>query len=303
MELTNMLGLLGAERRRAPAVRSAARVRTLDPPAGAPNISIVEQEFQIPPRVPQGTHVVDRAAHLLVSVLESERPLGLTELAAAVGMPKSSASRLVGALERQGLLGRTVPRGPLAPGPAIMRFARRALVDANLIELAQPALQALSLASGETVNLAVPTPQGVEHVAQVDSTHFLGTGQWLGCLVDYHCTAVGKVFLAFGAAPVPAELAAHTPATIVDPRRLRVELDLVHGRAFATAVDELEPGLTAIAVPVREQGGAVVCALSISGPTLRLGPRRIADLRSTLTEHARALSESLGHREPGEDAA
>lgn len=278
-------------------------MRTLDPPAGVPNISIVEQEFQIPPRVPQGTQVVDRAAHLLLNVLESDRPVGLTELAAAVGMPKSSASRLVSALERQGLLGRAVPRGPLAPGPAIMRFARRAAVDANLIELAQASLEALSRTSGETINLAVPTPQGVEHVAQVDSTHFLGTGQWLGRLVDYHCTAVGKVFLAFGAAAMPAELAAHTPATIVDPHRLRVELERVRRRAFATAVDELEPGLTAIAVPVRAQGGAVVCALSISGPTLRLGPRRIAELRSTLTEHSRTLSESLGHREPGEDAA
>ena len=61
----------------------------------------------------------------------------------------------------------------------------------------------MAQASGETVNLSVPTPYGVDHLAQVDGRHFLGAGQWVGRRVDYHCTANGKVFLAFGAAESP----------------------------------------------------------------------------------------------------
>ena len=99
------------------------------------------------------------------------------------------------------------------------------MLERNVVELARPSLDALAASSGETINLAVPAHNGVEHVAQVDSRHFLGAGQWLGRVVDYHCTAVGKVFMAFGRAPMPtAPMAKHAPATITDPRRLRAEL-------------------------------------------------------------------------------
>jgi DNA-binding IclR family transcriptional regulator len=267
----------------------------------------VEQEFQVngrrsPPA--HGTASVDRGADLLVRVLESERPVALTELAAACGIPKSTASRLVSALERRGLIEQDGQRGRLRPGPAILRVAERSMLERSMVELARPALDALAEASGETINLAVPASHGVEHLAQVDSRHFLGTGQWLGRSVDYHCTAVGKVFMASGRATVPSQpLARHAPGTITDPRRLRSELDAVRGQGFATAVDELEPGLAAMAAPVRGARGEVVAALSITGPTLRMTPPRILELQPILIEEARTLSRRLGHREEGERAA
>jgi DNA-binding IclR family transcriptional regulator len=178
------------------------------------------------------------------------------------------------------------------------------MLERNMVELARSSLDALAAASGETINLAVPASHGVEHVAQVDSRHFLGTGQWLGRSVDYHCTAVGKVFMAFGRAALPAQaLPRHAPETITDPGRLRSELEAVRGQGFATAVDELEPGLAAMAAPVRGARGEVVAALSITGPTLRMTPPRILELRPILTEEARTLSRRLGHRDQGERAA
>jgi DNA-binding IclR family transcriptional regulator len=267
----------------------------------------VEQEFQVnavrePPA--HGTTAIDRGADLLVRVLESAEPVALTELASATGIPKSTASRLVSALERRGLIEQDGERGRLRPGPAILRVAERSMLERNMVELARPSLDALAEASGETINLAVPASHGVEHVAQVDSRHFLGTGQWLGRSVDYHCTAVGKVFMAFGRATVPSTpLPRHAPATITDPVRLRSELEVVRAHGFATAVDELEPGLAAMAVPVRGARGEVVAALSITGPTLRMTPARIFELQPILTDEARTLSRRLGHREEGERAA
>ena len=137
-------------------------------------------------------------------VLESEQPVALSELASASGIPKSTASRLVSALERRGLVEQDGERGRLRPGPAILRVAERSMLERNVVELARPSLDALAQASGETINLAVPARLGVEHIAQVDSAHFLGTGQWVGRSVDYHCTAVGKLFMAFGRATMPA---------------------------------------------------------------------------------------------------
>jgi IclR family transcriptional regulator, acetate operon repressor len=192
----------------------------------------------------------------------------------------------------------------LRPGPAILRVAERSMLERNVVELARPSLDALAQASGETVNLAVPARHGVEHVAQVDSRHFLGTGQWLGRLVDYHCTAVGKVFMAFGRAPVPTQpLRRHAPATVTDPLRLRAELDAIRRADCATAVDELESGLAAVAAPVRGARGDVVAALSITGPTVRMTPPRILELQVLLQQEAHILSRRLGHREEGEHAA
>jgi IclR family acetate operon transcriptional repressor len=274
----------------------------LDLAVATRNIPVVEQEFQVTPS--HGTAAVDRGADLLLRVLESEQPVALTELAAATGIPKSTASRLISALERRGLVEQDGQRGRLRPGPAILRVAERSMLERNVVELARPTLDALAEASGETINLAVPARHGVEHVAQVDSRHFLGTGQWLGRSVDYHCTAVGKVFMAFDRAATPlGPLTSHAPATITDPRRLRSELEVIRRTEFATAVDELEPGLAAMAAPVRGARGDVMAALSITGPTVRMTPVRILELQPVLLEEAHALSRRLGYPEEGEHAA
>jgi IclR family acetate operon transcriptional repressor len=260
----------------------------------------VEQEFQ-----GTGTQSVDRAAQLLVGVLEGERPQAVAELSERAKLPKSTASRLLSALERHGLVQQHGSRGGFSAGPVLLRYAQGRPGDPTLLNLAQPPMHALAEATGETINLAVAGPLGVEHIAEVESRHFLGAGQWVGRRVPYHCTAVGKVLLAFEAARLPrdAPLEPLTSSTIVDRARLDAELIQVRSDRFAAATDELESGLTAIASPVSDQDGTVVAALAVSGPTLRLSPRRMAELRPTVIKQARALSEALGHRHEGVHAA
>jgi IclR family transcriptional regulator, acetate operon repressor len=255
----------------------------------------VEQDFHVSASTEgaAGIRSIDRAGEMLACLLDSGEPMSLRDLAEAADLPKSTASRLLTALERHGLVHQAGQRGKLQPGPAILRFAHRGGVERHLVELAQPALEALSAACGETVNLSVPTPQGVDHLAQIDATHFLGAGQWVGRRVDYYCTANGKVFLAFGAAELPAEHRA----------RLEQELASVRREGVATAIDELEVGLSAIAAPVHGPMDDVIAALSISGPTLRLTHARLAELAPTLRDEASALSERLGIRNQGDKAA
>jgi IclR family transcriptional regulator, acetate operon repressor len=258
----------------------------------------MEQQFQT--RAP-GTQTIERAAQLLVLILLAERPSGLGELATAAELPKSTASRLLGALERQGLVAQRGARGRFSAGPVLVRFAQRGLADRHLAELAQPHLQALAEVSGETVNLAVPGSLGVEHLAEVSSRYFLGTGRWVGRRVPYHCTAVGKVLLAFGAAAPPdAPLEPLTEQTIIDPERLAEELAAVRRAGTATAVDELEVGLAAVATPVFGPAGHVIAALSVSGPTQRLA---VEEVSGVLVGQARELSGRLGHVTEGEQAA
>src|SRR3954451_18113950 len=197
---------------------------------------------------PSGTQAIDRAAQLLVGVVEASQPPTVGELAARVGLPKSTTSRLLGALERQGLLQRLGGRRRLTAGPVLLRFANRASAP-TLVELARPSLRRLADASGETINLAVPGPDGVEHLDQLDTEHFVGITDWVGRRVDFEHAANGKVFLAFNtSSPTLAGVCA---------------------RGYATSVDELEVGLTAMAAPVLGADGTAQAALSISGPTAR----------------------------------
>ena len=246
-----------------------------------------------------GTQAIDRAARLLVRVVESARPLGVGELAAQAELPKSTTSRLLTALERQGLVQRH--DGRLRPGPVLLRFAGRD-GTATLVELARPALRRLAEATGETVNLATPGPLGVEHLAQEDGAHFVGVGNWVGRRVPDHAAANGKLFLAYGAVLQPGQLERLTDRTITDPVRLGEELARVRARGYATTVDELELGLTALAAPVF-RGDAAVAALSVSGPTARLTRERVAGLAPLLIEEAHGLALRLGHREPERGAA
>ena len=272
------------------------------------NLTGVEQQFQATGNggvgAAHGTAAIDRGADLLVRVLESEQPVALTDLASAAGLPKSTASRLVSALERRGLIEQDGERGRLRPGPAILRVAERSMLERNVVALSRLSLDALADATGETINLAVPGTEGVEHIAQVDSRHFLGAGHWLGRSVGYEHSANGKVFAAFGRAPVGVPGATgEAEATGAAEATAERELEAVRRDGFATSIDELEVGLSAMAAPVRGARGEVIAALSISGPTLRMPPARIDELHPILISEARALSRRLGHREQGERAA
>jgi IclR family transcriptional regulator, acetate operon repressor len=229
-----------------------------------------------------GTQAIDRAADLLVAVVESARPLGVGELSQRSALPKSTTSRLVGALERRGLVQRLGDRR-VSPGPVLLRFAH-AGGGAGLVELAAPALRALSELTGETINLGVPSPLGVEHLAQEDSRHFVGGTNWVGRRVPYETTANGKVLRAFSA-DRPRDGAA------------------IRAQGFAIAVDELEQGLAALAAPVFGPAGVAIAALSISAPTFRLPPKRIAELAPELVRQASLVSERLGFHDDSEGAA
>ena len=242
----------------------------------------------------QGTQSIDRAAQVLVHVLETEEPPTVGGLSTRLGLPKSTASRLVGALERQGLIRRDGGGGQLVPGAVLQRYARRETGDAELVERASEALDRLAQASGETINIGVPSLGAVELLDQRDSRHFLGSPNWVGRRVPAHGSALGKIFYAFGALPVPAgslePLAPHTVPTAEE-----LALDEVRAKGYAIALEELEPGLWAVASAVRDASGAVVAALSVSGPTVRLRQGLLPRLGRLLVAEGRSLSAQLGY--------
>jgi DNA-binding IclR family transcriptional regulator len=244
-----------------------------------------------------GTQAIDRAAQLLVLVVEREESSSVGELAEAAGLPKSTVSRALSALERQGLVQRSGARGAVRPGPVLLGLARRGISEDDVVTLCAPALERLGEETGETIDLAVPVSGGQErYLAQVDSRHFLGTTNWVGRRLPHHCTAVGKVLLAYGAARLTrGSLERFTPQTITDRSLLLAQLDTVRACGYATAVSELEPGLVAVAAPVLGADGRALAAISISGPEMRMPAERLDEFGLLLTGETTSLSERLGH--------
>ena len=240
-----------------------------------------------------GTQAIDRAATLLSLVVHAAEPLSSRELADETGLARSTASRLLLALERQNLLERDGDGG-FRPGPLFSVYAvRHDPVDA-LVRAAQPVLERIAERTGETVNFAVPQGDAVSQVAQIDSTYMVGTTNWVGVDVPPHCSALGKVLYAFGALPLPSgPLTRCTPRTLTSVTALAAELDDVRRRGYAVTHGELEEGLDAVAAPVRGRDGSVQAAIGVSGPSFRIDVS-IAKFGDLLVAETDALSSDIG---------
>jgi DNA-binding IclR family transcriptional regulator len=220
---------------------------------------------------------VDRALSILLAFEREGEELGVTEIAGRLGVHKSTASRLAATLEARGFLERS-ERDAFRLGRELARLGRLAVHGRDLVGLARPAMDRLAAATGETVNLAIADQGDVVNIAQVDGRHIVGVGSWTGRRTPPHCTANGKVLLAWAGGPLPAELDVFTEHTITAVAELDAELARVRARGYATAVGELEVGLHAVAAPVIGADGCCVAALSISGPSYRMPERRLAEL-------------------------
>ncbi|WP_460814750.1 IclR family transcriptional regulator [Nocardioides korecus] len=244
-----------------------------------------------------GVQSVDRALRIL-EILARTGEAGVTEVAAALEVHKSTAFRLVATLEQHGLVEQVEGRGKYRLGVGLLRLAGATSARLDVVQEARPLCKQLAADTGETVNLATLSGHSALYLDQVAGPSALGTHNWVGQHIPLHATSNGKVLLAWLEAreldDLLASLPAYTGATITSKARLRRELEVVREQGHAVAVDELEIGLTAIAAPVRNAHGDVLCSMSVSGPTFRLREDRVAEVTPLLVEAAVELSHRLG---------
>ena len=254
------------------------------------------------PALEQGSQSIDRAARILVRLVESDDVLTLNGVMQETRLTKSTAARLLRALERNGLAQRQ-PGGGFRPGPVLVGYARRDAAVGDLATLALPFLERLEEATGETTSIAIPTPAGVARLAQVDSPHPLA-GNWVGRRIPTHASSMGKIFMAFGAAQPPfGRLQRLGPNTTTSVPDLLAELEQVRRDGYATTWEELEAGLCSTAAPVRGAQGTVIAAISIGAPTVRTSRERLAELTEHVLETANALAAYIGnHQHEGNPA-
>lgn len=241
---------------------------------------------------------VDRAVATM-EILAREGWVGVTEISRELDIHKSTVFRLLATLERRGVVEQHVETQKYRLGFAVLRFAMAVRSSLDLVRAARPTCDRLSRQTDETVNIAVLEEDEVVNIHQVNLSTSRVSVDWLGSHTPLHATASGKVLLAFLPPAVADELVEaplrrHTAATITDPSRLRVELARVRDIGYATAAEELEEGLNAVAAPIRGPEATVVASVSVSGPSYRLEADHLPEVGVTAAEAAAEISRRLG---------
>ena len=242
-----------------------------------------------------GTQSVRRAIALL-KVFSDERPeWGLSELARAARLNKTTAYRLLTALEAEGMVARSAPSEAWRLGNEAIVLGALALRSNDLMTAARPELEALVRETGETASLEILVGDEIVILEGVEGPSLVGASSEVGTRWPAHATSTGKVLLAArDGVRRPRPLRKLTPRTITDPVRLHRELDRVRERGWASAVEELEVGYVAVGAPVLDHAGRALAAISVGGPAARLTSRRIPRLARRVVDGAHRISIRLG---------
>jgi len=249
---------------------------------------------------------VQNALRVLDAFSETETEFTLGELSQRLGLGKSTVHRLLLTLESGGCIARNPGSGKYQLGMKLLHLGALVLKQINLIKVAHPYLETLAREVEETVHLVVLDRMEAVFVDKVESLRPMQMGSRIGYRMPAHCTATGKVMLAH----LPARdlerfwagkrLVALTAHTVTAPAALAEELRRIRERGYAVDREESEEGLMCVAAPVRDLGGRVVAAASVSGPAARLAPRE-AEMASRIRETAAAISTAMGWHDPARE--
>src|SRR5579884_3869821 len=239
---------------------------------------------------------VDRAAMLIKAIADSRQPPTVVELAAACGLNRSTAWRLLATLDAHGLIERDPVSQRYSLGYAFLRIAAAAEPD-PLGRQARPVLERLANETGEATNLAVAKRFRLVYVDQVDPPQIMAPN-WFGRTVPLHATSTGKAYLAYmspeeQAAALPARLERYTQTTITDRRALESELADVRRNGWAVCVGELEESLFGASAAVLSEQGRPVAIVSVWGTEHRLPRGRLGEVGRRALAAAREINEVL----------
>jgi len=236
---------------------------------------------------------IERAFAVLGVV--SSGPIGVTEVADRVRLPKSTVARLLASLAREGAVEQVPGDTRYRLGPRVATLATASSPERLLVAAAHPELVALAASLGEAAGLSVRDGRSVRYVDQASVDHEVQVRDWTGTRAPLHAVSSGFVFLAHlpdadvGAYAVGG-LEALTPHTLTGPAALRQRLADVRRTGYAWVRDEFADGISSVAAPV-SVAGSVVAAVHVHGPSYRFPPAGSEDhLGRLVTASAEALA-------------
>lgn len=247
---------------------------------------------------------VANSIRLLTSFSGEEDELGITTLATRLRLAKSTVHRLAATLTSAGFLEQNADTGKYRLGIALFELGALVRRRMDVATEARPRLRELLEKTGETVQLGIVDHFSVLYVYEMESPRAIRMAAAVGGRAPLHCTAVGKVLLAFQPAEYAKDvidrgLSAYTSKTLTRREAVLDMLEEVRLREHAIDDEESESGLRAIAAPVRNHTGAVIAALGVAAPVQRMSKKTMHTYVPGVIDTANAVSARLGYPQSG----
>ncbi len=243
---------------------------------------------------------LDKALTVLEEIAASRIGLSLPELVSRTGYAKSSIHCLLITFERRSYIHRNDRTGRYMFGTRLFNLANTTLIGLRLREQATPFLRALTQITGLTAHMAILDKGEAVLVSKSEPLDTLRLATWIGKRMDVHCTSLGKALLC----ALPEEevqnivkshgMPRHNENTIASTRKLMQELQLCSKRGYCLDDEEDEIGLRCIGVPILDDGGRPMAAISVSGSTIQVSRENIEFLSHLLKDTAAKIADAVG---------
>jgi IclR family transcriptional regulator, acetate operon repressor len=253
---------------------------------------------------------IERTLAILEAMAVASRPRAASDVAATLGVPKPTVHRICLMLEREGFLRREPDAKRFTVGPRLTRLAQGGLRAAARLGPRHAILEGLSREIRETCNLGILDDRSVVYIDRVEADWPLRLHFDAGSRVDPHCTAIGKLFLAYmpdgerdrllSALP----LARFTDKTITGRAELDRELAKIRRAGYSTDDEEFLMGVVCLAAPITNAAGEVIAAVAMQAPrarmSLREAQRHLPRLKRAAQRYSEVFNGELADRKTTE---
>ena len=250
-------------------------------------------------RQPESVAAVLKVFAILQSLAERNET-GISELSVKLAMPKATVYRFLQTMKSLGYVRQETDSERYGLTMKMFELGTKALQYPDLVELAKPHMQRLADETGETVHLGMLIDSEIIYVHKVDSRHMLGMYSRVGRRAPLHCTAIGKVLLAWENADRQTRALAgcdfkrYREKTITDRAAFQAELERTREQGFGEDREEFDDHIRCVGVPIFDRHNQAVAGLSVSFPTFRFDVAREPAVVAMLQEASRVVSKQLG---------
>lgn len=245
--------------------------------------------------------VLDKSLSVLELLLQKGSSMNMTELSEKLGFYPSTIHRILDTLKHWGYVEQDSHTQKYQLGLKALELGMAKFHQMDLVREATPYLKELVNQCNETVHLGVLEEGEVLYLAKEESSQTIRMISYVGKRAPLHCTALGKVLLAYLSAEERIKILGEkvlprlTENTITDKRELEKELVKVKKQGFALDREENEKDVRCVAAPIRNYQGEVIAALSISSPIFRIDENAQNNLTEALIKTSREISIRLGY--------
>lgn len=255
------------------------------------------------PAEPNAVQSLDRALRILAIVADGDG-LSLSEVAERSELATSTAYRMLTTLQNHGMVEFAEQEQLWSIGVEAYRIGSAFLRSRRLVDRARSAMQVLMEKTGETANLGVAEDDCVVFVSQVETHQAIRAFFRPGTRSPFHASGIGKAILAYlnpervEAIVDKTGLEPFTERTLADRDGLHIDLGEIRKRGWSVDDEERYPGMRCVAAPIFNEFGEPIGGVSISGPTVRVTPERLAAIGPEVREAARQITGMIGGEMP-----